>query len=115
MFNTVEGPPHSGCAGLGRTETKGALPKCVKTPGQSNARPAAIPRTADTGSATVRGTGMSSLISRCRHFARQPWVGVAISAEGVISVKSVIGSSFCTAAPFWFQAQHTQIGVSRKG
>jgi hypothetical protein len=40
--------------------------------------PAAIDRTVEAGNATDFGTGKSSRTRRCRHFARQPWLAVAI-------------------------------------
>ena len=93
--------------GLGRTEISGPSPKLDRIAVQSTAAPCAMDRTVWNGSATVRGTGRSSRTRRCRHFARQPCVLAAIRAGGVTSVKSRIGSCFCTAAPFAVAVQHT--------
>ncbi|MEZ5755024.1 MAG: hypothetical protein R3D90_09755 [Paracoccaceae bacterium] len=71
-------------------------------------------RTVAAGSATVSGTGRSSRIKRCRHFARQPCAAVAIRAVGVISAKSGSMSIFCTAATFPLQPQDTPCTLSIK-
>jgi hypothetical protein len=62
----------------------------------------AIARTVSKGSATVIGTGRSSRISRCRHFARLPCRSVLISAVGVISVKSGVVSIVPSGLPASF-------------
>ena len=48
----------------------------------SGSCPAAIRCTVSKLSATVVGTGRSSRISRCRHFARPPWALALIGASG---------------------------------
>ena len=72
MFRIVPGPPQS-CAALEeRTETSAPSPNTPTSAAMSGRRPCAMARTVSKGKATVIGTGNSSRISRCRHFARLP-------------------------------------------
>jgi len=97
-LSTVPGPPHAGFSGLPRTETRRSGPKIAANFSVSGSCPAAMARTVSAGKATVWGTGRSSRISRCKHFARQPCRATLICADGVSSVNSAKSACFCIAA-----------------
>jgi hypothetical protein len=101
-------PAPIGVRGRGTDGNQRPVAETVQDPRASTPCPAAMDRTVLVGIDTDFGTGRSSRTSRCRHFARQPWLAVEICAEGEIRTNSGKGSCFCTAAAFCSRAAYAE-------